>query len=282
MTYTPSLDADVWDLVQEFVETAVARCSGRTAYSDPELLQACARLAAWASADKRSLLTDKSVFAPRTIERFTAEGLTNYAPASRGNRRSMLLRMSEVILGDKAGRARLVALPASTPSEPYTASEVTRLRRWAERSPVQRRDQAMALVALALGGGLSTGEITAAKCADISQVGDAVFICVRGARSREIQIGIEWSSTVLAAGQAGEGDDWVFCPNRRGGGKNMVTNFIAAGGGSGPRPSVQRMRATWIVRHLQDGASAVQLMTEAGVRSMEALNRFVRYVDTAA
>ena len=76
-------------------------------------------------------------------------------------------------------------------------------------------------------------------------------------------------------------EDWTFYPDRIAGGKNMVTNFLTRHPSNHIRPNVQRMRATWIVRQLIVGAPAVQLIRDAGVRSMTALSRFAPFPDAA-
>jgi integrase len=282
MNYTPSsIRPRAWKHIEPFVFGAVSRCSGRTAYSDSDLFQTVSRLAAWVRASSTAPLTD-AIFSPATIEAFIADGLPTYSAASRGNRRSILLRVSEEILGDKAARVRLESLPSSNPSTPYTRAEVARLRRWADRSAAARRSQAQVLVALALGFGLSTREITELRRGEIAQDGDAVVVNVTSGRDRSVRVVGEWGSHLLESVVDLGDEDWVFCPKRRGGGgKNMITNFIAGDSRAGLKPNAQRMRATWIVGRLEAGASAIQLMRDSGVQSMEALNRFARFVDAA-
>lgn len=281
MNYTPSMKPRVWKNIEPFVSAAVSRCSGKTAYSDSDLYQAVSRLAAWVRVSSKAPLTDE-IFAPAVIESFVAEGLPTYSAASRGNRRSMLLRMSEEILGDKAARVRLESLPSSNPSTPYTPAEVARLRRWADRSSLVRRSQAQILVALALGCGLSTREITELRRGDIVFGADTVMVHVTSGRDRSVMALGDWATMLLESTADLKNEDWVFCPKRRGnGGKNMITNFVAGDSRTGLKPNAQRMRATWIVSRLQAGAPAIQLMRDSGVQSMEALNRFARFVEAA-
>jgi integrase len=278
--YTPKLDDQDWAPIREFVATSVARCFEKTAYSTADLFQTSSRLIAW-SQSARSMPLSEEIFAPSVIEDFVCHGLPTYSPASRGNRRSILLRMSEAILGERAGRVRLEALPSSVPSRPYSGTEVSSLRTWIDSQTPNRRPRALALVGLGLGAGLSTGEITSTRCGDITVKGDEVLVAVSGARFRTVRVAVEWRTAILEAGADGSADDWIFCPDRLAGGKNMVTNFLAKDTSGGIRPNAQKMRATWIVRQLNEGAPAVQLMRDAGVRSMTALSRFVPYVDAA-
>lgn len=282
MTYTPTIEIAIWTATRDLVTAAVAKCTGKTAYADHDLLQAATRLAAWVHEQPELDLSQRVVFAPATIERFVAEGLGHYAPASRGNRRSMLLRMSEVLLGDKARRARLAPLPASTASAPYTNHEIAELRAWTRLSTGARRKNALVLVALGVGAGLSAGEVLGVTRQDIVREGTAVWVIVTGARPRRVQVECAWSDSLLRAVVGLEPGDWVFGNGRATAGKNMVTNFVAKTATTGLAPNSQRMRATWIVDQLRAGTAAVPLMRAAGVASLEAITRYVQFVDEAA
>lgn len=282
MTYTPAIPADAWEETRRFVTAAVAACSGKTAYPDRDLLQATTRLAAWTLAQADIPLTRRVVFEPATIERFIAGGLPHYAPASRGNRRSMLLRMSEVLLGDMARRTKLAPLPASSASVPYTPDEVRELRTWVRLASGARRNNAMVLVALGLGAGLSAGEVVGVARKDIVREGRSVLVHVGGARPRTVAVDEAWAVDLLKAVQDAKPTDWVFCHGRVSAGKNLVTNFVAKTETRGLAPNSQRMRATWIVGHLNSGAGVVPLMRQAGVTSLEAITRYVQFVDEAA
>jgi len=59
---------------------------------------------------------------------------------------------------------------------------------------------------------------------------------------------------------------------------NLVTNFVNRSRVIGVRPQSQRLRCTWIVHHLQSATPVVTLMRAAGVESLEALTRYVRFV----
>ncbi|WP_207455518.1 tyrosine-type recombinase/integrase [Herbiconiux sp. SYSU D00978] len=277
-TYQPEMPKRQWNQISAYVEAAVGACGGNTKYSDGELFKAASRLAAWAK--KHDLALEHAVlFDAVTIERFVAEGLTQYAPASRGNRRSMLLRMSEVLLGEQA-RTRLVALPASSPSSPYTHEELKQLRLWA-RTKGHEKSDANVLLALGLGAGLSASEITAARAEDIHDDGGSVLIEVRGGRPRRVPVREEWTERLSEARKHREGDQFLFVPGRTGAGKNLITNWLARSSDKGLRPHSQRMRGTWIVTHLREGAPAIGLMKYAGVASLEALTRWVPAAEAA-
>ncbi len=71
---------------------------------------------------------------------------------------------------------------------------------------------------------------------------------------------------------------WLFRPNRTTTNKNAVTGFVTRNFDGAVRPSSQRLRATWIVTHLSKATPIVPFMRAAGVESLQALTRYVRYV----
>jgi hypothetical protein len=260
MPYTPAIEIESWAQTRAFVTTAVAKCSGKTPYSDGDLSQTTSRLAAWMLEQVDLPLTNRVAFDPLTIERFITNGLPNYAPASRGNRRSILLRMSETLLGDKARRVRLTPLPPSTACAPYTEGEVAELRRWARLSTGARRKSALALVAL----------------------GNEMVVNVHGPRARSVRVEGTCAEDLALALRGLESNDWIFCSGRTAAGKNLVTNFVARTETDGTSPNSQRMRATWIVGHLNRGTAVIELMRTAGVASLEAVTRYVQFAENAA
>jgi integrase len=131
-------------------------------------------------------------------------------------------------------------------------------------------------VSLGLGAGLSTNEITALHTADIDTENSTVT--VRGRRARTVTIEPAHAAILAPAISDRKPDTYAFCPNRTGAGKNLITNFVARGHAAGLRPNTQRMRATWIVERMRDGTSLVELMEAAGVTTLDALGRYVRFV----
>jgi integrase len=273
---------EAWAHTRVFVTAAVRKCSGQTAYSDSDLFQTASRLAAWVLEQDDLTLTRRHAFDPAIIERFVANGLPDYAPASRGNRRSILLRMSEALLGERTRRVRLAPLPPSTASSPYSREEAAALRQWARTLSGARRRSALALVALGLGAGLSASEIAGVRKCDVETNGDNLIVRVGGSRARSVRLDDASAEGLSLALRGIESKDWVFCGGRVAGGKNLVTNFVTRTHADGILANSQRMRATWIVGHLNSGTAVIELMRAAGVASLEAVTRYVQYADEAA
>jgi hypothetical protein len=267
-------------LARPFIESAVARSVDRTAYSSADLHHACSRIVLFVGTQSDARLTDALVFAAPTIEEYIAT-LADMTPASRGNLRSMLYRMSEVLLGTTGKGDMSYALSASWPSEPYSELEIAQLNVWFSGQG-DRRVDAAALLGLGFGAGLSSAEIVAVRPSDIEvePAGEAacVAVNVRGDRSRLVVVDDTYAKFVLAAWEPRKKAKWLFAPAREGAGKNLISNFAARGGSAGLRPNTQRMRATYLVRHIAAGDSVAELMAIAGVKSLDALARYVRFV----
>ena len=267
-------------IARPFIESAVARCVGRSAYSNANLHHACSRLVLFIDTETNLGLTDDAVFAAPIIEKYIAT-LNDMAPASRGNLRSMLYRMSEVLLGTTGKGDMSYALSSSSPSEPYNELEIAKLNAWFSGQG-DRRVDAAALLGLGFGAGLSSAEIVAVQPSDVEveSAGEvtSVAVSVQGDRSRRVVVDAAYAKFVLAAWEPRQKARWLFAPAREGAGKNLISNFVARGASDGLRPNTQRMRATYLVRHIAAGDSVTQLMEIAGVKSLDALARYVRFV----
>jgi integrase len=277
--YEPALDTAVWLQIKGFVEDAVADCTGATAYTVDTLNIAASRLTAWCWQTGGMKLDRETIFARDTIAHFIAVGLPNSKASARGNLRSQLLRMSEVLLGRTVSLRKLGALPPSDPSTPYSSAEVTSLRNWADaQSTSERRANARVLNALGMGAGLSASEIGEARIHDIVVDERGVTVNVAGDRARPVPVLRDWDDALIERGASPDRDRYAFRENRTGYFPNLISNFVRRSQWTLVLPQSQRMRATWIVYHLSAGTPVVPLMRAAGVESLEAFTRYVRFV----
>ena len=82
---------------------------------------------------------------------------------------------------------------------------------------------------------------------------------------------------------AAAGDDHLFRPDSdERTGKNAVSNLVTAARRGGnpdlPRLTPQRMRATWLVRHLNAGVRPDVLLRFAGLDDLGSLDRYLRHL----
>ena len=277
--YEPSIDTAVWLAVREFVTEAVADALGKTPYKEATLNVATTRLAAWAWQTAGLPLERPTIFNRDTIARFIAVGCGDWKPAARGNLRSQLLRMSEVLLGRTVSLRRLGALPPSDPSRPYTRAELIQLRNWASsQSTLFRRTNAAVLLALGAGAGLSASEIGELRVEQIAVMDEGVTVTVAGERRREVPVRRIWVPALIDRVRTSQADNYAFRENHTANYPNLISSFVTRSGTMQVRPTSQRLRATWIVHHLSTGVPVVALMRAAGVDSLEAFTRYVRFV----
>jgi len=275
--YSPALDTGCWAAIGAFTLASVADTVDALPYDTADLNFAATRLVAWCWETAGLPLDRHIVFHRDTIARFISVGCPKLKPASRGNLRSQLLRMSEM-LGQPAPR-RLKALPPSDPSSPYSAEQLLSLRSWASgQSTAGRRANAAVLLALGAGAGLSASEIGDLRVADIQVDELGVLVNVTGNRARSVPVLREWEGALADRRASLDPKKYAFRENRKHFYPNLISNFIDRGHPTRVRLTTQRMRATWIVHHLGVGAPISVLMEAAGVQSLEAFTRYLRFV----
>jgi integrase len=262
--------------IEEFITSSISDAA-INGYEPSKLKPALGALTRWST--KNGVPLDRSaVFARANIAAFIDKGLPRLSPGTRGNYRSQLLRVAEALLDESLAPRPLSALAPSDPSVPYTDEEQGLLREWTAKQPKSRRADAGTLVALGLGAGLSAQEIVNLRARDIlpSTTG-AVLVRVTEGRMRTVPLLRRWERTVLRRATELSGDDYLFIPGRTGGGKNLISNFVARGAGQ-IHVQTQRMRGTWIVSHMAASSPLPELVEAAGVDSLEAFTRYLRYV----
>ena len=260
-------------LIENFVREAVTKVLPASPYDEATLRTVTGRLCRWAT--EEGLPIDLALFQPSSVERHIIEGLPNYRWASRSNVRSILLRMSETLLGEQAAKIRHIPIGPSSASEPFTADDSARVRAWAWAQKLSRRASAAALVGLGAGAGISAGELTAMKVSDVAL--DGCSVTVRQGRSRTVVVDPLYRALVKRAVRGRSADEWIFSPRRRVAGKNLVSGFVAHHPGETVAINSRRLRATWIVEQLRAGVSPIELRGASGVESLSALDRFLQY-----
>lgn len=280
-SYEPTIDTALWLEVRDFVESAVDECGDTTAYSSDTLRIAATRLAAWCWETGGLPLERDVIFARDTIAHYIAVGMPNSKPSARGNNRSQLLRMSEVLLGRSASLRKLGALPPSDPSAPYSTAELIALRNWADaQTTASRRVNAATLLALGVGAGLSASEIGYTRARHLRIDNEGVVVDVRGERARSVPVLYMWEDVLRERAQQLAPERFAFREEHTVFYPNLISNFVNRSQWGKVRPQTQRMRATWIVHHLTIGTPVVPLMHAAGVESLEAFTRYTRFVPT--
>lgn len=270
--YVPEMSPKYWAVIRDFVVAAVDRVHLKVSYPTPVLSRNVADFTLWCWSHA-GLPLDDDLFDRGTIGHYISVGCPQLTPAARGNRRSLLLRVSEALGVSEVNRFR--PLPPSDPTAPYRHAELVSVISWARgQSTPERRRNGHILLALGLGAGLSAQEIIELRRRDLVRDDSGITIRVPGPRPRLVPVLQEWED---ALNGVGHDDDFVFRPGRTMAYTNAISNFVARGPRHGIRPQSQRMRTTWLIRQLDAGTPVSVLAEAAGVDTLEAFTRYLKF-----
>lgn len=242
-----------------------------------ELLSAAAGHAAWLAATGIEV-TEESLVDPDLVQRWALHALADLSAGTAANYRSRLSRLAVVVHGS----ARPAPLHASDPCEPYTRAEENAFVVWAGSLRTDRlRLDLTAAVLLGFGIGATAAELVETEGGDVTVTRTgAVVVRVDEPRARVVPVRARCAQPLLdLARDAGPGP--LFKPGVAGRlGKNAISNTVTAALKDAdprlPRLTAQRMRATWIVRHLEAGTDLRVLAAAAGLDDIGSLDRYVR------
>lgn len=280
LNYTPDLPDEHWAQIESFVRSAVADCMDRTPYRAAVLLHAVKAYVHWCWQTACVQLDRDLVFSRFQVEEFIVTTDASWTPVTKANIRSQLLRVCEVLGGPEAG-VRLSPLPKSEPLAPYSRAEIIRFRAWAaSQTTAAKREDLAALFGLGFGAGMSAGEVAEASPEDVTVDDHGVLVRVSGGPRSErfVPVLAEWESHVIDAVEQSAGRRYLFKPGRSMSTKNTVTDLFRRCSPVAPRLQSQRIRGTWIVGHLAARTPIVPLIEAAGVESLEALTRYLRFL----
>jgi hypothetical protein len=225
-------------------------------------------------------LVPEVVLHPDTIDRFVARGCAHLSPGSQSNYRSVLYRIGASWLGSYVYAPRRLPLSASDPVEPYAEHDERALLSWVRGlSTISMREGALVVLSLGLGAGLTSSEMTRLRASAVESTPSGLVLAVDGPRARRIPVAARWEPYVRNAVNAA-GGGLVFRPERARAVGSHVSRFVERlPRGDAPKLSTQRLRATWVVRHLEAGIPINVLAAAAGV-GPERLARYVRSMRT--
>ena len=279
--FEPRIPPGDWQRIGGFVRQAVADARPATGPRARHLMGTVAALVRWSWRTAGLPLDRQVVFSASVIEEFVTVTLRGAGGGSAATIRSSLYFVSRRLL--KEGSAvppRMNPLGRSDPSPPYSDSDLVRMRHWADAQRMaSRRNDANVLLACCAGAGLRHEELCALRAGEVTIDSEGVLIEIGGSRPRQVPVLEAWESrfSELVAFVGGP-DRLLFRPNRITTGHNTVGNFVQHCSSTPVRPTVQRLRSTWIVHHLRAGTPVAALVEAAGVDRLEAFSRYLRFV----
>jgi hypothetical protein len=269
--------ADVWGRIEPAVKESVTKVGFTDAVLAGKCLSVVAQAAVWADRIGYPVDVD-ALFTPEFIDRFITEGCTHLKPGTRTNYRSELWQVGAAVVGHTLFPPRSAALRASDPLRPYTPAEVTELVSWSKGlSTVSMRRDSWALLSLGLGTGMRAEEITRTVGTDVTVEDGIVVVQVLGTGGRVdrvVAVHQLWADHVLQIAEE-SGERPFFRTDRTRILRNDILGFIRRCSTEGdPKFTIQRLRVTWLVGHLNAGTHLSALEQAAGV----AVGQLVKYL----
>lgn len=276
VAYRPAMADRDWALLQAFVLDAVARVRSDVPYPQDVLLHVVAHHAHWVHLVAGMSLEISTVFR-RDVIGYSVAMMPTRSSSTMGRTRSVLLRIGEA-LGVIETPSPLPRLAPAEPSDPYAHEEVEELRTWAYlQRDLEHRASAQALLALGLGAGLPTRDLARVRLTDVDLVERTVHVAA-GDFPRRVPVRDTWMEDLAEAAELTPGTHLTLFRPGVLFHKNTVLTFVQRTIGVGITPTTQRMRVTWLVEQLSKGTPMQDLLYAAGLKSMDALVRYQRFL----
>jgi hypothetical protein len=252
----------VWAVVAPLARDAVAKANPADDRDATELMSRTAALLVWCNSQGLELRPEV-VFHPDTLDRFIATAYGHLASGTGTNYRRILRRVGRATLGPPLYPPRPLSLRKSDPNQPYSRDDERAVRGWVRGLSTSRlREGAISLVGMGLGAGLRSKEIEAADSSWIKEDGSGLVVIVPGSRRRRVPVAARWEWELRRAVEL-SGGGLLFRPSP--GRRKRVSVFTESLPANHPKLSVQRLRVTWIVRHLDARVPLHVLADAAGV-----------------
>ena len=278
--FTPMIPKRLWDVVATFTRSAVADFAPANCAEASKALTVVSRLAVWTTETACLPLERNIVFSGRHIETFAARQMGGLSPVVARNERLRLLRIAGELHSFDPVRRDAGKKPRPNPFAPYSPAALVRFRsQAATRSTPLRRHNWMMLLSLAAGCALTTTEIVHLKANDVDTTEDGVTVTVTGASPRTVVCLAEWEDDIRHLLHAPLVVDYLFVKDvRPNDAVAYVKKFLNSTAKGSEFPTVERLRSTWIVGHLEARTPIVALAQALGVKTYTTFERLARFV----
>ncbi|MDZ8276370.1 tyrosine-type recombinase/integrase [Microbacterium aquimaris] len=271
--YRPHVNRSQWEAVRDFTLATAVALRPATFDATRRLMSMTGRFHAWVWSSTGMELTVDRVYTQNNIDLYLQNHLSGRSPQHRWGVARQL-----VANGRALTPANLRGLPAPDMKlrEPFTPAQIATMHSWANRlSTVNKRQHAWGLLGLAGGAGLRVEEIVDINVAHIDVDGDLVFVNVQGARARRVPVRHAWARVLLKSIEGRPATESVFRgPHIAEYRPRIIQNFLTDHPAP-VRPTPARLRAGWIVHHIDKKVPLPVLKEVGGFRTYDTLTRYL-------
>lgn len=271
-SYQPAISKESWSACRDFVIETIQSRYGHDR-SEQDIKKALSLLTGFADWALNAAVgyIDATVLTPEYIDAYRTFRGGEVDTAFAERERKTLYALA----GERVAREARPTSTTSRGAQPYSRAEQDEIVRWTERQSTDaRRRTCRAMAALGLGCGVSPKEMLHARRRDIITLADGMpGLAVDG---REVPVTIEWSDALRSLVD-GDPDEYLVAPGclvRR---ADLMKTISARHGQ--PAPTAQRMRATWLLAHVDGGTPLNTLIEAAGLGSEDFLRRLLPYAE---
>lgn len=273
LDYSPRIDGEAWAMIRPRLLEWMERIGPASAALTKDLLFNLTRLAAhcW---EQGWELTPDTVLSEAVVEHHIAmrarKGQADNPHARTTLRQARLALIDGETLGVRFTRPQVQRSPA-----PFAPADYAGIESWAKsRRDADHRRTACAIAALGMGAGLRAAEMVSVKRTDVLHQPGGLSVQVTVGRPRTVPLLHSWEPLLhLAMERPGRGDHLIGVTGKAASG-NYVGEFTTRSGG----PDSRRMRATWLVTHLQFGTPLDLLLATAGNTTLDSFQRYLDHV----
>lgn len=269
--YTPMfLEPQAWTDIAGFVRDTVRRqySEGRKVRDTERALSTLTSFVEWVLITGVTSV-DEAALNERVLNSYTSHRKSEVEGPVAERERKLLRTLAGL---PNTVEKRTVATTA-TPSTPYSLVEQEEIRYWAHWQQTDYRTRnATAIATLALGCGLTTAEMALVRERDVVELADGM-LGVQLA-DRTVPVLASWNDE-LASTLTGTPSQYLVSPKSEMRDKPAMTSTLQICGPGSPSP--QRMRATWLLTHVDASTNIFALMAAAGLNAPDFLRRLASF-----
>ncbi|WP_251449376.1 tyrosine-type recombinase/integrase [Microbacterium sp. Marseille-Q6648] len=271
--YRPHVSSVQWDAVRDFTLAAAVALRPTTYDSTRRLMTMSARFHAWLWATSGIELTVDRVYTQNNIDLYLQNQLGRRSKTHKWGVARQLVANGRALTD-----AELKGLPAPDLRlrAPFTTPQIATMHSWANSlTTLKKRQNAWGLLGLAGGAGLRAEEIVDTTVGNIDAVNGRVFVNVPGPHPRRVPVRHAWARVLLRSIEGRNATDAVFrgpyieeYPPR-------IIQVFLTDHPALVRPTPSRLRASWLIHHIDSGVPLPVLKEVGGFDSYHTLFRYL-------